>query len=64
MVDAVSAALGSTITVSVGVATDPASEAGPSLLRAADRAMYEAKRDGGVAVTAPQPAITDQSLTG
>jgi len=64
MVDAVTAALGSTISVSVGVATGPASEAGPSLLRAADRAMYAAKRDGGVAVTAPQPAITDQSLTG
>lgn len=64
MIDAVSAALGSTVTVSVGVATGPASEAGSGLLRSADRAMYAAKRasrDSAPATTAPN---LGQSLTG
>ncbi|MBA3797606.1 MAG: GGDEF domain-containing protein [Geodermatophilaceae bacterium] len=64
MVEAVSAALGSTVTVSVGIATGPPSEAEPSLLRAADRAMYAAKRSSRVAMTGSQPAVSDQSLIG
>lgn len=44
MVDAVSVALGSAVTISVGVASGPASEAAAGLLHAADRAMYTAKR--------------------
>lgn len=46
VVNAVSAALGPTVTVSVGVATGPGSEAGAALLHSADRAMYAAKRAG------------------
>ncbi len=46
MIDAISTALGSAVTVSVGVATAPASETGTDLLRRADRAMYAAKRAG------------------
>ncbi|MGI8626374.1 MAG: diguanylate cyclase domain-containing protein [Geodermatophilaceae bacterium] len=61
MVDAVSAALGSTVTVSVGVATGPASEAGSSLLRAADRAMYAAKRNRRILMTGKQPVVADQN---
>ncbi len=44
MVEAVDARLGWRVTVSVGIATGPASEAGVGLLRAADKAMYAAKR--------------------
>lgn len=64
MIDAVSAALGSAVTVSVGVATGPTSEAGSGLLRSADRAMYAAKRasrGSAPATTAPE---LGQSLTG
>ncbi|MDQ4039427.1 MAG: GGDEF domain-containing protein, partial [Actinomycetota bacterium] len=57
MLEAVTAALGSTVTVSLGVATGPASEAGSSLLRAADRAMYAAKRNRRVMMTGSQPAV-------
>jgi diguanylate cyclase (GGDEF)-like protein len=64
MADAVSAALGSTVTVSVGVATGPAPEAGSSLLRAADRAMYAAKRNRSTVTTGAQPAVEDPSRTG
>ncbi|MGI8626375.1 MAG: diguanylate cyclase domain-containing protein [Geodermatophilaceae bacterium] len=64
MVDAVSAALSSTVTVSLGVATGPAAEAGSSLLRAADRAMYAAKRSRRVVMTGSQPVVADQSRTG
>jgi diguanylate cyclase (GGDEF)-like protein len=64
MVSAVSAALGSTVTVSLGVATGPASEAGSSLLRAADRAMYAAKRNRRVVATGSQPAVEDVSRRG
>jgi len=63
MVEAVSGAVGSTVTVSLGVATGPASEAGSSLLRAADRAMYAAKRKKRVVMTGPQPAVEEQSRT-
>lgn len=44
MIDAISAALGSSVTVSIGVATGPAAQAGTDLLHAADRAMYRVKR--------------------
>ncbi len=64
MVDAVSAALGSLVTVSVGVATGPSSEAGADLLRAADRAMYAAKRAGRVAASDADRPRLDQSRTG
>jgi diguanylate cyclase (GGDEF)-like protein len=64
MVDAVSAALGSAVTVSVGVATGPSSEAGAGLLRAADRAMYAAKRASRGAVPDADPTVLDQSRTG
>ena len=64
MLEAVSAVLGSAVTVSLGVATGPASEAGSSLLRAADRAMYAAKRNRRVVMTGSQPAVADQSQTG
>ncbi|MGI8626373.1 MAG: diguanylate cyclase domain-containing protein [Geodermatophilaceae bacterium] len=64
MVNAVSAALGSTLTVSVGVATGLTSEAGSSLLRAADRAMYAAKQNRRVVPTGSQPAVEDHSRTG
>jgi len=57
MVDAVSVVLGSRITVSVGVATGPASETGASLLRAADRAMYAAKRNKRVVGPGSQAAV-------
>ncbi len=61
MIDAVSAALGSSVSVSVGVATGSASEAGTALLRAADRAMYAAKRANRIAVTdAAELAAQDQ----
>ncbi len=43
MVEAVSGRLGSQVTVSVGIATGPASEDGVGLLHAADLAMYAAK---------------------
>lgn len=46
MVDAVSLVLGSEVTVSVGASTGAASEVGSGVLRAADRAMYAAKRGG------------------
>ncbi len=61
MVDAVAAAVGPTVTVSLGVATGPAAEAGSSLLRAADRAMYAAKRNRRVVMTGPQPLVPDDS---
>lgn len=64
MVQAVSESLGSTVTVSVGVATGLASEAGSRLLRAADRAMYAAKRNRRVVMAGSQPAVADQSRTG
>jgi len=63
IVDAVSAVLGSKVTVSVGVATGQASEAGSSLLRAADRAMYTAKRRTKVVMTGSPPAVADPGLT-
>ncbi len=63
MVDAVAAAVGPTVTVSLGVATGPAAEAGSSLLRAADRAMYAAKRNRRVVATDSQPAVAEQSRT-
>ncbi len=64
MIDAVSAALGPTVTVSVGVATGPASEAGAGLLRSADRAMYAAKRAGRASESATEATALGQSLTG
>jgi diguanylate cyclase (GGDEF)-like protein len=47
VVDSVTAAIGDTSSVSVGVACGPASQAGSAVLHGADQAMYEAKRDGG-----------------
>jgi len=64
MVEAVSAAVGPSVTVSLGVATGPASEAASSLLRAADRAMYAAKRNRRVVMTSPQPVVADRNRTG
>ncbi len=64
MLEAVSAVLGSSVTVSLGVATGPAAEAGSSLLRAADRAMYAAKRKKRVVMSGSQPVVADQSRTG
>ncbi len=64
VVDAVSAALGSTVTVSVGVATGSAAEAGAGLLRSADRAMYAAKRANRVSLSEAEAPQLAQSLTG
>lgn len=64
MVAAVSAALGSTVTVSVGVATGPSAEASAGLLRAADRAMYAAKRAGRGTASKVEVTRLGQSLTG
>ncbi|MBA3280289.1 MAG: GGDEF domain-containing protein [Geodermatophilaceae bacterium] len=64
MAEAVSLALGSAVTVSVGVATGPACEAGAGLLHAADRAMYAAKRASRVRPRAIEALPTDQSRTG
>lgn len=50
LLEAVAAMLDNTVTVSIGVATGSPAEAGPVLLRTADRAMYEAKRTGQAAV--------------
>lgn len=47
LVASIKAAMGTTSSVSVGVACGPASEAGSSVLSGADEAMYEAKRNGG-----------------
>ncbi len=64
MAEAVSTALGSGVTVSMGVATGPAGEAGAGLLHAADRAMYAAKRASRVGPRAVKGLPTDQSRTG
>lgn len=49
MVDSVANALGSTVSVSVGVATGPPEDVSSYVLRAADEAMYAAKRARGAA---------------
>lgn len=59
MVAAVSEAVGPTVTVSLGVATGPSADAGSSLLRAADRAMYAAKRRSRVVMTGSQPVVPE-----
>lgn len=64
MIDAISAALGSAVTVSVGVATAPVSETGSNLLRKADRAMYAAKRAGRAPEENPGVVPIGESLTG
>lgn len=64
MVEAVSTDLGARVTISVGVAAGRASEAGAALLRAADRAMYEAKRRPKARVGDPDLSIGGQSRTG
>ncbi|MGI8721792.1 MAG: diguanylate cyclase [Geodermatophilaceae bacterium] len=64
MAEAVFLALGSAVTVSVGVATGPARAAGAGLLQAADRAMYAAKRASRVRPRAVETLPTDQSRTG
>ncbi len=61
MVAAVAAAVGPTVTISVGVATGPAAEAGSSLLRAADRAMYTAKRNRRVAMTGSHSSLPEEA---
>lgn len=47
VVEAVRAALGAETSVSIGVACGPASEAGSTVLKQADQAMYRAKREAG-----------------
>lgn len=64
MIEAVSAALGATVTVSVGVATGRAAEAGAGLLRSADRAMYAAKRASRDAMGLEAPMQIGEILTG
>ncbi len=63
IIDAVSAGLGSRVSVSVGVATGPASEAGTAVLRAADRAMYAAKQANRIPSGAAPLPLGGQSRT-
>lgn len=70
VVGAVSTTLGPTVTISVGVATGQASEAGAGMLHEADSAMYAAKRASRVRPapmetrTLMEPNFGGQSRTG
>lgn len=64
MIDAVSAALGSAVTISVGVATGPASEAETDLPRSADEAMYAAKRASRLSTSQAFVDEFGQGMTG
>lgn len=55
VVQTVTAVLGGTTSVSVGVACGPAPEAGSTVLSSADHAMYRAKRGGGGRVCQSAP---------